>query len=62
MSFAGEQARGRVETDPTRARQINFGPGVQIGEILFRTGRAVEGLHIGGELNQVARDKARRQS
>ena len=38
---------GRVEADPAGAGQINFGPGVQIGEILRRPGRTLERLHVG---------------
>ena len=38
--------RGRVKPDPAGARQINFGPGVQVGEIGDRPGWAVERLHI----------------
>ena len=36
VAFAREQSRGRIEADPAGARQIDFGPGVQIGEILLR--------------------------
>ena len=42
VTLAGEQARGGVEPDPARARHVHFGPGVQIGEVLLRTGGAVE--------------------
>src|ERR1043165_1684460 len=62
MAFAGKQARRRVETDPPAARQINFAPGMEISEIMFGAGRAIESLHIGGKLNQVTGNKARRQT
>ena len=51
-----------VQTDPSRAGQIDFAPGMQVGEILFRPARAVERLLVGRELNEVAGDKPRRQS
>src|SRR5262249_31526555 len=59
MAFSGKQPGRRVETDPAGAPQIHFGPGVQIGEILFRPRRTVEGFNVRGELNQVAADKSR---
>ena len=48
---------GGVEADPARARQVNLGPGVQIGEVFFRAGRAVQRLHVGRELDEVAGDE-----
>ena len=36
VAFAGEQAGSRVEADPAGARQINFGPRMEIGEIGLR--------------------------
>ena len=59
VSFPGEQAGGGIEADPTRAGQIDFRPGVQIGKIVRRTRGTVERFHIGLELNQIAGDKAR---
>ena len=52
----------RVETDPTGSRQVHLGPGVQIGEILFRPRRAVQGFDVSGELDQIAGDKSRSES
>src|SRR5215475_6245850 len=46
MTFPGTQPGRRIETDPTGARQIHFGPRVQIGEILFRSRRTVEGFNV----------------
>ena len=61
MSFTSQQARGRVQTNPACARQINLAPGMQIGEVLGRTHRTVERFDIRLELDQVAGHKARRQ-
>src|SRR5262245_20256924 len=62
MTFSGKQPGRRIETDPARARQVHFGPGVQIGEILFRARRTVEGFDVRCELNQIAGDKSRGKS
>ena len=62
MALAGQQPGSGVQADPARAGQIDFAPGVQVGEILFRPARAVERLLVGGELNEVAGDKTRGQS
>src|SRR5262245_1882216 len=59
MAFSGKQPGRRVETDPAGARQIHFGPGVQISEIFFRPRWTVEGFDVRGELNQIAGDKSR---
>ena len=58
MAFAGQQARGRIETDPAGAGQIYLAPGVQVGEVGGRAGRAVERFHVGDELDQVAGHEA----
>ena len=42
VPFAGEQARGRIEADPARARHVHLGPGVQVGEVVLRPGRPIE--------------------
>ena len=34
VAFAGQEPRGRIEADPAGARQIDFAPGVQIGEVV----------------------------
>ena len=62
MTFAGEQAGGRVQADPAGTRHEHLGPSVQVGEIGLGAGRAVQGLEIGGQLNQVAGHETRRQS
>ena len=62
VTLGREHARGRVEAHPSRARQIDLGPGVEVGEVAERTGGAVEGFDVGNELNQVARDEPGGQS
>src|SRR5262245_13033497 len=58
MAFSGKQPGRRIETDPTGAWQVHLGPGMQIGEILFRSRRTVEGFNVRGELNQIAGNKS----
>ena len=62
VPFAGQQSRGRVQADPAGARQKDLAPGVQVGEVGFGAAGAVDRLHIGRELDQVARDEPRRQA
>jgi hypothetical protein len=59
MPLAGHQARGRVQPDPARTRQIDLGPGVQVGEVGAGPRRPDKRFHVGNELDQVARDEAR---
>ncbi|MDT4827529.1 hypothetical protein FQZ97_608780 [compost metagenome] len=59
VALAGEQPAGRVEADPAGAGQVHLAPGVQVGEVDVGAGRAVEGLHVGGQLDQVAGHEAR---
>ncbi len=47
VAFAGQEAGGRVEPDPTGARQVNLGPGMQVGKVVVSAGGAVERLQIG---------------
>ena len=58
VAFAGEQAGRGVEADPACAGHIDFGPGMQIGEVDFGAGRAVERLHVRRQLDQVAGHEA----
>ena len=51
-----------IEPDPTGARHVRLAPGVQIGEVVLGSGGPVERLLIGHELDQVARDEARRDA
>ena len=62
MAFAAQQARRRVESDPAGARQIDLGPGMQVGEIVFGAGGAFERFYVRPQLNEVAGDEARRQT
>ena len=62
MAFAGQQARGGVKANPASAGQIDFRPGMQIGEIVVGASRAIQRYNIGLELDQIARDKARGQA
>ena len=59
VALARQQARGRIEPDPARARQVDLAPGMEVGEILGRPLRPVERLLVGHELDQVARGEAR---
>ncbi len=56
--LAAEQAGGGVEPDPAGARDVDLGPGVQVGEVGAGPGRAVDRGGVGNELDQVARDEA----
>ncbi len=62
MPLARQQAGGGIEPDPARAREVDLRPGMQVGEVGLRARRAVERFHVGGELDQVARDEARGQA
>ena len=42
MALTGKESGGRIETDPTRSRKIHLGPRMQIGEVGFGAGGAVE--------------------
>ena len=62
MALAGKEAGSGIEADPARARQIDFGPGVQVGEVGFGPGGTVERLDVGFQLNEIAGDEARGES
>jgi hypothetical protein len=62
MAFASKQTRGRIEPDPTGARQIDLGPGMQVGKILRRARRPLEGPLISRQLDEIARNKPGRQA
>lgn len=62
MPFPGEQPGRRIKANPAGTRQIHLAPGVQVGEVDFGARRAVEAFHVGGQLNQVAGNKPRRQT
>ena len=58
VPLAGQHARGDVEPDPARARQIDFGPGVQIGKIVLDLARPLDRIDVGAQLNEVAGHEA----
>ena len=58
VPFAGEHAGGGVKADPARARKVDLGPGVEIGEVGCGTGGSVERFDVRGELNEIAGDEA----
>ena len=62
MAFASHQARGGIQAHPACAWQIHLAPRMQIGEIVGGAARAIERFDIWRELDQVARNKARRQA
>ena len=62
VAFAGVEAGRRVEADPAGAGEKDFAPGVQVGEVDLGAARAVERLDVALQLDQVARDEARRQA
>ena len=62
MALAGEQPRGRVETQPARTGSVDLRPGVQVGEVRRRPRGPVERFDVGRQLHQVSGDEARRQS
>ena len=58
VALAGQEARGRIETDPARAGQIDFRPGVQVGEVVVGARRPVERDEVGLELDEIAGHEA----
>ncbi|KDB52787.1 hypothetical protein X805_16520 [Sphaerotilus natans subsp. natans DSM 6575] len=62
VALAGQQARGRVQPDPARARQIDLAPGMQVGEVDLGAAGAIQGDDVGLQLDQVAGDEARGQA
>ena len=62
MPLAAQQARRGVEPDPARARNIDFGPGVQVGEVGLGPHRPGDRVDVGLQLQQVAGDEPRGQA
>ncbi len=54
VPLAGQHARGNVESDPPRTRKIDFGPGVQVGEIILDLARPFDRIDVGAQLNEIA--------
>ena len=50
VAFPAEQAGSRVHADPARAGDVNFGPGMKIGEIDLCAFRAVQRFNVGAQL------------
>ena len=61
VALARHQAAGGIQADPARAGQVNLAPGVQVGEVVVGAAGAIQRLHVGGQLDQVARHKPCRQ-
>ncbi len=59
VPFARPKPGGGIQAHPSGSGKIGLGPGMQIGEIRFRSRRAVQGPDVGRQLNQVSGDKAR---
>ncbi len=59
VPLAGQHARGDVEPDPACARQIDLGPGVQIGKVVLDFARPLDRIDVGAQLNEIARDETR---
>ena len=58
VTFTGHEARGWVKADPSGTGEIDLGPGVEIGEVMFGTGGTVEALNIRFELDEVTGHEA----
>jgi hypothetical protein len=59
VAFTGEQARGWIESDPAGTRQIDFRPGVKVGEVVRWALGTVERFFVCHELDQVTGREAR---
>src|ERR1022692_3182454 len=62
VPFACEQSRCGIEADPTGAREVNLAPSMQIREIRRRSSGPIQRFHVCCQLNEVARNEARRYS
>ena len=62
MSLAAQQARRGVQPDPTGARNVDLGPGVQVGEVGLCPHRPGDRVDVGLQLQQIAGDEPRRQA
>ena len=61
VALAREESRGGVQPYPAGAGCVDFGPGVEVGEIGRRPRRSVQGCHVGRQLDQITGDEPRRQ-
>ena len=55
VALGSQQAAGGIQANPAGPWQVGLSPCMQVGEIAFRSGRAVDRLHVGCKLNQIAR-------
>ena len=62
LPLTGKQSRGGVHPHPAGTGQVHLGPGVQVGEVGLRAGRAVQGFDVRRQLDQVPGHKACGQS
>jgi hypothetical protein len=62
MPLAAKHPGGRIHPDPASAGHIDLRPGVQIREIMLRALRPVDRLDVGAQLNEIARNEARREA
>ena len=60
MALSGQEAGGRIEADPSCARQVNLAPGMQIREVPLGAHRPIERLDVGHELDEITGDETRR--
>src|ERR1700722_12323478 len=62
MAFSAKEPRGCVKPNPSRAGQIDLGPGVQVGEVAIRAARPFDRIDVGSPLDQITGDEARRET
>ena len=62
MTLTSQQTRSRVQSYPTRTRQVHLAPSVQIGKVNLGTARTIKGFDVWCQLDEVARYKASSQS
>ncbi len=62
VAFAAQQSGRRIESDPARAGDIDFSPGMKVGEVGPCALRPLHRIDVGSELDQVARHKTGRET
>ena len=58
MTLSRQEPGGRVESNPSRAGKIDFGPGVQVGKIVLDLARSLHRIDVGTQLDEIARDES----
>src|SRR5688572_22023653 len=53
VTFAGEETRGGIESDPSAPRDIYLAPGVEVGEVARGTRGTVDRLDVRDQLDEV---------